>query len=107
MDEETKRRFVDHENRIKKLETLLESGREKPKVSNEDYSGISGGIRRLINENFLDSPKTAEEVHKELVRQGYHYPKESVRTALSRDFIPSRLLTRNKMDSKWAYARRK
>lgn len=109
MDDETKQRFDNHEERIKALEGLLgkKVKAEKKPEEESEYSGLRGGIKCLVDESFLDTPKSADEVHKELVRRSYHYPKESVREVLSRHFMQARMLTRVKVEGKWAYAKRK
>ncbi len=74
----------------------------------DNYSGLSGGIRLLIQEKILDSPKSTKEIEDELKRNGYHYPAKSIAKLLSVNFMKkSRILTRIKIDKKWKYCIRK
>ena len=113
MDEELKAAIEGLDRRLQRIEDYLSTNKREIKVKDsvksdkKDYSGLRGGIICLIEESFLDEPKSADDVHKELVRRSYHYPKESVREALSRHFMQKRVLTRIKIKGKWAYAKRK
>lgn len=80
----------------------------KKKEKKESYSGTSGGIRLLINEGFLDSPKLAKEIQAEMIRQGYHYSISSISKLLSVNFMKkTKQITRMKEDNKWKYVVRK
>ncbi|MCH8915775.1 MAG: hypothetical protein IIA82_08050 [Thaumarchaeota archaeon] len=94
--------------RLDKLENAV-FGNKKPKIKAEKkYKGIAGGINFLIDSGFLNALKSSREVHKELKKEGYHYRKEAVDTALRRDFVGSKkILTRDKDGKIWKYVIRK
>lgn len=110
MDEEIKQEF---EKVWKKLRGLEEGliplpKKEIKKEGKKSYSGLTGGIKLLINENFLGTPKSVKEIFDELKRQGYHYPKKSVFKLLSIDFMKNkRIITRIRENNKWMYVIRK
>ena len=55
-----------------------------------------------------DSPRTLKEIEYELKREGYHYPKLSVYTALSVDLTNKlKILNRIKDFEQWLYVLRK
>ena len=106
MDEQTQKILDDHEKRIKTLESLLL--KEKKSITKENYVGLAGGIRLLIDEGFLNQPKFLNEISTELKRQGYHYSNKSVSKALSIDFMKKwQLITRMKENKNWKYVVRK
>jgi len=72
------------------------------------YSGLSGGIDLLIDNNFLNKPKDVNEIVSELKRENFHYPKNSIGKILSVDFTKKkRILTRIKEDKVFSYVVRK
>lgn len=112
MNEETKQEFEKIWDKLKEIEKKLsqkkEVHKEKRIYSKKGYKGLAGGIRLIINEGFLDHPKSVNEVYQELRRQGYHYPQKSVTKLLSINFMKnSRILTRIKENKKWKYVIRK
>lgn len=114
MDEEIKKEFEKVWEKIKELElqknleTTPETLQNKETKIKKNYGGLAGGIRLLIDEDFLNQPKTVNEIWIELKRQGYHRPQGSVSKLLSVNFMKNqRLLTRIKENKKWKYVIRK
>lgn len=107
MDEETKRMLDDHEKRI----TTLEKGplkAEQSKEDKKDYKGLAGGIRLLIDNSFLNEPKSANEIMVELKREGYHHSVAPISKMLSVDFTKNKkILNRIKENNVWKYVMRK
>ena len=96
----------DHERRIKILEKKLP--KQKRQESNGDYKGLSGGIRFLIDNNFLNEPKTANEITAELKREGYHHSLASVSKMLGVNYTKKKkILNRIKEKGVWRYVLRK
>lgn len=88
----------------KKPDNILEEKKEEKKA----YKGLAGGIRMLIDEGFMDSPKLVKEIHEELKRQGFHYPQPSLSKLLSINFMKNkRILTRISEGKNWKYVIRK
>jgi len=103
---EIERILKDHEERLKKTESFF-TKKETPKVT-DDYSGLNGGIRLLIQNGFFNELKSLIEVKNELEREGYHYPKASIAKALSINFVRKlKVLTRVKENKIWKYVVRK
>ncbi|MFH1774528.1 MAG: hypothetical protein ABH874_06180 [Methanobacteriota archaeon] len=96
-----------HEKRLSKIEEVIFS--KKVKVSKPaDYTGLSGGIRLLIDNGFLNTPKSVNEIQNELTREGYHYPSKSTDKLLSVNFMQKKkILTRVKEGNGWKYVVRK
>jgi len=98
-------------NRLDKLEKAVfseETQVGKKTKKQKKYSGLTGGIQMLIDNNFFDIPKGVPTIASELKREAYHYPTESIRTALSRDFTKkNRVLTRIVEKNKYKYVVRK
>lgn len=107
MDDKILERFRSLEERVAKLEDHLRGmSKEKLQLKN-DYSGLKGGIRLLIEQGVLNNPMPAIKVKEELDREGYTtYSKESV-DKLLRDMVKNRTLGRIKQGKIWAYAVRK
>jgi len=73
-----------------------------------DYKGLAGGIRFLIGRGFFDNPKSANEVHAELKKEGYYHSLQSVDAALRKNFVSSKkILTRVEENKIWKYVLRK
>ena len=101
-------RFEKIEKRINALENKSSEQKEEIKKVKEDFSGLAGGIRFLIKNNFLDSPKSVSEIYEELKKEKYHYPKKSAEKLLSVNFMKSqKILNRVKEDHVWKYVIRK
>ena len=97
------------ETRVSKLEsTFQQTSRKKELVLPKNTKGPSGAISKLIQENFLNTPKTRKEVQDELERQGYYYSRQAIHTALTRDFMRRKgILTRIGRKGEWKYVERK
>ncbi len=92
------------------LSKILEAGDKKPDrasevmmkteaATEENFSGLTGGIRLLVREGFFKEGKTQNDIFEELKRQGYHSPKTSLPITL-KGFMQKRILTRFKGDDK-------
>jgi 3-phosphoglycerate kinase len=97
------------ERRLEALEnTRLEAKETKKEQTNENFSGLAGGIRRLIKNGFLNSPKEAKEIKEELKREGYHYTDAGITSTLTETFVKNkRVLTRIDENKHWKYTIRK
>jgi hypothetical protein len=71
-------------------------------------AGPVAGIRSLIQDGKLDSPRTSAEIVELLKQEGRHYPSESVLMCLLR-LVRDRILTRlkEKGEKNWKYAIRR
>ncbi len=109
MDDETRKRIEDLEQRLKKVEGILfAKGSTPAKQVAKGYRGLAGGIRYLIDNSFLNQPRTANDVMAELKREGYHHSLASVSKMLSVDFTKNKkILNRIKEGGKWKYVIRK
>ena len=106
--EKLKKIIEDHEDRISKLEKKLSTGKPvKPESKKSNYSGLSGGIRMLIDNKFLDAPKSASEVFEEMKREGRYDSKKNVDGTLRMVFVKNKILQRIKDDKLWKYVVRK
>ncbi|RLC37800.1 hypothetical protein DRH29_00055 [candidate division Kazan bacterium] len=79
---------------------------QKPRA---DYSGPSGGVRLLLDEDFFKTPKAVSAVESRLRQEGRHYRQSVVAMALLRA-VRKRLLTRLPSGGKkgqWSYVERK
>jgi len=104
--DEIKKTIQDHERRISELEKAIFVKKVKPKI--EEFKGLSGGIKFLITNGFLSSPRSVKEIHEELKKEGYHYPYHSVDKLLRVDFVTKqKILTRVKENKVWKYVTRK
>jgi hypothetical protein len=98
------------EARVWKLEDklMLESNTKTALKTSNVIKGPSGAIGKLMQEGFLDQPKTSREVETELNRQGYYYDSRVIHTALTRDFMKRKqLLTRIGKKGDWRFVVRK
>lgn len=97
------------ESRISKLESiLLQTESEKRRFLSKGAKGPSGAISKLIQEGFLDTPRTRREVQNELERQGYYYRPQVIHTALTRDFMKRKdILTRVGKKGEWRFVLKK
>lgn len=107
MDEEIIKRIEACEKRLDALEApAVKIG--KKAVPNADYKGLAGGIRFIMNNGFLNEPKTVKEILRELKRENYTCTESGVSSTLSKTFTKSqKLLTRTKEDSVYKYVVRK
>lgn len=106
-EQEIKRILEDHEERIKRLEGKKSSEKTKD-IKTENFKGLAGGIRLLIKNNFLNKPKTLNEIMTELKREGYHYTKAGISSTLSETFMKNKkILNRFREDKSWKYVIRK
>lgn len=103
---EIKKMLEDHERRINKLEEKLP--KHKKQESEKNYKGLSGGIKFLVDNNFLNEPKTANEIMAELKREGYHHSLASISKMLSVNYTKNKkILNRIKEERVWKYVLRK
>ena len=110
--EKFKKIIEEHEDRISKLEKQFnskttESKSGKTKKGNSNYSGTTGGIRLLIDKEFLNKPKSSKEIHEEMNRKGYYKPIKNMDSALRLGFVKQKILERVKKDKVWKYVIRK
>ena len=97
-----------HEKRIAHLENILTDKKAEPKKVANSYSGLTGGIQKLIDEKYVDMPRRVSEINEELKRNGYHYPAGSVDKILRVDFLKRRnTLTRIKEGGIYKYVIRR
>lgn len=74
----------------------------------KDMSGATGGIRLLVKEGKLDSPKQLPEIIEFLQQEGRHYSRPTISMGLL-NLVRERVLTRfrDKGDKSWKYVVRK
>ena len=72
----------------------------------EDFRGLTGGIRRLMKEGFFREGKSQGDIFEELKRQAYHYPKTSLPMTL-RGFLGKDLTRYKGDDDQWRYVEKK
>ena len=109
--EKLKKIIQDHEDRISKLEKQIttkpiKSKSEKTK-SEYNYSGTSGGIQMLIDNGFLNKPKSSKEIYDEMQREGFYKSVKNVDGTLRIVFVKKKTLERFKEDKIWKYVIRK
>ncbi len=105
-DPKIHQRLDDLDSRLQKIEKMLFT--EKKPLKKSNYSGLSGGMRLLIDNGFFATPHEYREVNEELKREGYHYPLPSISKTLSVDFSnKQKVLTRIKEGTIWKYVKRK
>jgi|SRR5579871_5176484 len=77
-------------------------------TTEKDKSGATGGIRFLVEEGKLDSPKKLSEIIELLKQEGRHYSNPTVSMGLL-NLVRERVLTRFKDggDKSWKYAIRR
>ncbi len=84
----------------------IENTRQPAKSSS--YKGLVGGITLLIDNEFFNNPKTANETHAQLKKETYYYSLKSVDGSLRKDFVSRRkTLTRIQDANVWKYVLRK
>lgn len=78
------------------------------KSQNKDMSGATGGIRLLVEEGKMDSPKQLLEIMEFLRQDGRHYSRPTISMGLL-NLVRERVLTRfrDKGDKNWKYVVRK
>jgi hypothetical protein len=99
------------ESRVTELEKVIRPAK-KAKLSAESqesqYKGLTGGIYKLVDGNFFDTPKLVKDVKSELERHGYYYTIQSVNKAMYSDFMKNKnLFTRVGKRGEWKYVLRK
>jgi hypothetical protein len=98
--------FEKLKKRVEKLEEVVSPKRQVIPDS-KGFKGLNGGFRFLIKNNFFNTPKSVEEIKRELDRESYFYPYTSV-SKVAIDFVKlKRILTRIKEDDVWKYVIRK
>jgi len=101
----------EHEVRIQAIEGLLiekkNATMKKGELNNVNYSGPKGGILLLIKKEYFESMRTAEDVKNELDKDGYHYQKRVIQTALNRLSNIKGPLVKFEENGKKVYAKRK
>jgi len=101
-------RFESIEKRLDKLEGKPITSAEVKQGKKEDFSGLAGGIRLLIKNGFLNTPKDTKEIKTELKRESYHYTDAGISSTLTETFVKNkRVLNRIKEYKKWKYVVRK
>ena len=108
MEEEYIKEFEEFDERLNRIENTLFSTSEPLKKIKGNFSGLAGGIRFLIKNDFFNEPKTLKEVINELKREGYHRSISGVASTLSVTFTANqKILTRIKEEKTWKYVIRK
>ena len=109
MEEQYIKKIEEIEIRLKKIENSLFSGNKPIQLkTKESFSGLAGGIRFLIKNDFFNEPKMLKEVIDELKREGYHRSTSGVASTLSVTFTANKkILTRIKEGKIWKYVIRK
>jgi len=96
------------EKRLAEIENIIFTEKPKFEKKKNDYSGLSGGIRQLVDNGFFDKPREMKEIIYELKAVGYHYPDPSTFKIISVDFIQKRkILSRLKIGRNYKYVKRK
>ncbi len=96
--------------RLAKLEKAVFANETKAKVSvkgGDEYVGLVGGIRLIIDKGFFDKDRGLSEIRTELAANGYRYSVQAVHTAISRLSKSSGPLVTFKENGKKTYAKRK
>ena len=112
-NEKTLRDILNRLGRLEARVAKLESQREplsKPMTAAEvqSFGGLSGGVNLILKEGFLNTPKSVDDIQKELERRGYYHSFEAIATLLRRDFMKRRqILTSVEKDGKWYYVNKK
>ncbi len=99
-----------HDERIAALEKKLKIDKviPEPKDQTSDYTGLVGGVRYLIDENFFNTPRKLREIFDKLKANGYHYDKSAVQKTISSYFMKrDKILTRFKEENVWKYVIKK
>lgn len=100
---EIKRKLVDHEKRIKKLEGPDKVIKKKKTTKKKE--SILDRLSRLKSQGFFNQPKFVNEIVEKLATEGYHYPPQSLTWSLQKA-VRDGLLGRIKKEKKWAYCKR-
>jgi hypothetical protein len=81
---------------------------KKELAINKSKSGATGGLRTLIDEGRLDTPKQRSEIIELLKQDGRHYSRETISMGLL-NLVRERVLTRirAKTSKKWEFVKRK
>jgi hypothetical protein len=76
--------------------------------NNKSKSGATGGLRMLVDEGKLDTPKQRSEIIELFKQEGRHYPTATVSMGLL-NLVRERVLTRirAKNSKKWEFVKRK
>lgn len=110
--------LADLKSIVNELESTLSGSHLSPPVgsavpvpSSQGYSGPTGGIKMLHDQEFFKQPKTLGSVLAELRKEGYNYRREVVSTSLIR-LVRQRTLTRipsqgGESRERWQYCERK
>jgi hypothetical protein len=96
--------------RLERLEAVVFHERpsaDEPTQSEQNHSGLAGGIRFLVGQDFSSCKRTAPETRDELATHGYHYTIAAIQTALNRVAVKSGPLTAFTEGGKKIYVRRK
>lgn len=92
--------------RVGKLEQAVFST-AKQDVQSNSFQGAAGGIRLLVDMGFLNSKRSFAEIKSELQKNEYHYRKQAVQNALTRQSrAGGQLVSLNEKGKKY-YAKRK
>lgn len=110
-NEDWMKRVMERLDNLEARVSSLEKSRltlEKTPTVKKEFTGLSGGIRKLIQESFFDTPKSLKQIMDEMRRQMYYYSEPAVNTAVTRDFMKRKgLLTRIGKRGQWKYVLRK
>ena len=107
-EQEMIRRFEAIEKRLESLENENVAASEAETKTKKEFSGLAGGIRMLIGNGFLSSPRDFKEIKEELKREGYHYSDAGIMSTLAETFVKNKkTLTRIDEDKRWKYVIRK
>lgn len=91
--------------------TAAVAAKKVPAKAEKDTSGATGGIRLLLNEEKLNTPKELPEILELLQQEGRHYSSQSVSMGLLNLVRKERVLTRLRekgaKNKKWKYVIRK
>jgi hypothetical protein len=95
--------------RLKKLENAVFGKKQKVLTANrpEDYGGLVGGLKLLVQKGFFNSRRGLAEIRSELSANDYHYSLQAVNTAVTRLSKSSGPLVAFKENGKKVYAKRK
>ncbi len=102
----------DHEKRIRELEEsiLIHGPKQKPRkirLGKDKYSGLTGGLRLLIEDGFFKSKKDLASVRRRLESKDYYYSRQAVHEVLKAFSKPGGFLVVLKERGKRVYAERK
>lgn len=92
--------------RVSSLKKSRLTFKKTPAVKKE-FTGLSGGLSKLYQEGFFDTPKLLKQILDEMERQAYYYSAPAVNTTLTRYFVKKNLLTRVGKRGQWKYVKKK